>query len=194
MAKNKKQYQKDFYFDEYDEKDSLCQKLDAISEEIYQSENNSEAQKEFTKDYKPEDDAEINNFYKEIYSDIEEILFQEELYRTQISEQISNTHKGSFIKEIANKENLNTYYIVRPDDFIYNPRISVSAPVGPINRNKLSINGVMSPLYTVFRTHDIIPEYLEYFFKSTGWHLYMKFYGDSGARADRFSIKDSVFM
>jgi type I restriction enzyme S subunit len=51
----------------------------------------------------------------------------------------------------------------------------------------------MSPLYYVFRTHDIDPTYLEHFFTTTGWHRFMKLNGDSGARSDRFSIKDSVF-
>ncbi len=58
-----------------------------------------------------------------------------------------------------NDENLGNYYIVRSDDFVYNPRISVTAPVGPINRNRLGRNGVMSPLYTVFRTSNIEGRY-----------------------------------
>ena len=90
--------------------------------------------------------------------------------------------------------NLGGYYIVRNEDFVYNPRISTSAPVGPINRNKLGRIGVMSPLYTVFRPHDVDTTYLEYFFKSKYWHSFMNFNGDSGARSDRFSIKDSVFF
>ena len=89
---------------------------------------------------------------------------------------------------------LGGYYIVRSEDFVYNPRISVSAPVGPINRNKLGKIGVMSPLYTVFRPHDVDTAYLEYFFKSRYWHSFMNFNGDSGARSDRFSIKDSIFF
>ena len=89
---------------------------------------------------------------------------------------------------------LDGYYIVRNEDFVYNPRISTAAPVGPINRNKLSRVGVMSPLYTVFRPHDVDTTYLEYFFKSKYWHSFMNFNGDSGARSDRFSIKDSVFF
>ena len=89
---------------------------------------------------------------------------------------------------------LGGYYIVRNEDFVYNPRISTSAPVGPINRNKLGRIGVMSPLYTVFRPHDVDTTYLEYFFKSKYWHSFMNFNGDSGARLDRFSIKDSVFF
>lgn len=99
-----------------------------------------------------------------------------------------------FDKDISNKENINGYYVVRDDDFVYNPRISAKAPVGPISRNKLGRTGIMSPLYTVFRTHDVENEYLEWFFKSDHWHSYMYFNGDSGARSDRFSIKDSVFF
>ncbi|MHA7119010.1 restriction endonuclease subunit S [Aerococcus viridans] len=98
-----------------------------------------------------------------------------------------------FDKDISNEKNLNTYYIVRNDDFVYNPRISNFAPVGPINRNKLNKTGVMSPLYYVFRTHDINKAYLENYFNSSKWHKFMKLNGDSGARSDRFAIKDSVF-
>ena len=91
-------------------------------------------------------------------------------------------------------DNISGYYVVDDDAFVYNPRISTSAPVGPINRNKLGRTGVMSPLYTVFKTHSVYSEYLEWFFKSTRWHSFMKFNGDSGARSDRFSIKDAVFF
>ena len=52
----------------------------------------------------------------------------------------------------------------------------------------------MSPLYTVFRPHDIDTTYLEHFFKCGYWHSFMNFNGDSGARSDRFSIKDNVFF
>ena len=95
---------------------------------------------------------------------------------------------------MVNEDNLNGYYIVKRNDFVYNPRVSVSAPVGPINRNKLGRNGVMSPLYTVFRTHDIDEMYLEYYYKTTKWHRFMKLNGDSGARFDRFTISSMLFM
>ena len=98
-----------------------------------------------------------------------------------------------FNHDITNKENIGNYYIVRPEDFVYNPRISVTAPVGPINRNKLGRNGVMSPLYTVFRPHDAENSYLEYYFKTDNWYVFMKFNGDSGARSDRFSIGTELF-
>ena len=52
----------------------------------------------------------------------------------------------------------------------------------------------MSPLYTVFRPHDIDTTYLEHFFKCGYWYSFMNFNGDSGARSDRFSIKDDVFF
>ena len=98
-----------------------------------------------------------------------------------------------FDKNISNEKNLNGYYIVREDDFVYNPRISNYAPVGPIKRNKLGRTGVMSPLYYVFRPYNIDKKFLEYYFDTTVWHKFMKINGDSGARADRFAIKDSIF-
>ena len=113
---------------------------------------------------------------------------------TNSAEQGIISQKDYFDREIVNNENLNGYYIVRNDDFIYNPRISVTAPVGPINRNRLGRNGVMSPLYTVFRTHDINNLYLEFYFKTTKWHRFMKLNGDSGARFDRFTISSTQFM
>lgn len=102
------------------------------------------------------------------------------------------SQKDFFDHSISKMESLNGYYIVRSDDFVYNPRISVTAPVGPINRNKLGRAGVMSPLYTVLRPHNVENIYLDYFFKSTHWHEFMFLNGDSGARSDRFSIKDST--
>ena len=113
---------------------------------------------------------------------------------TNSAEQGIISQKDYFDREIVNNENLDSYYIVRNDDFIYNPRISVTAPVGPINRNRLGRNGVMSPLYTVFRTHDIDNPYLEFYFKTTKWHRFMKLNGDSGARFDRFTISSTQFM
>ncbi|MDE8314163.1 restriction endonuclease subunit S [Erysipelothrix rhusiopathiae] len=98
-----------------------------------------------------------------------------------------------FDKDISNEKNLNGYYVVNENDFVYNPRISNFAPVGPIKRNKLGRTGVMSPLYYVFKTKNVNKTYLEYYFDTTIWHKFMKLNGDSGARSDRFAIKDSVF-
>ena len=104
------------------------------------------------------------------------------------------SQRDFFDHDIAKLSSLDGYYIVKNEDFVYNPRISTSAPVGPINRNKLGRTGVMSPLYTVFRPHDVDTIYLEHFFKCVYWHSFMNFNGDSGARSDRFSIKDNVFF
>ncbi len=90
------------------------------------------------------------------------------------------SQKDYFDREVVNQENLDGYYIVKNDDFVYNPRISVTAPVGPIN--------------TVFRTHGIDNLYLEFYFKTTSWHRFMKLNGDSGARFDRFTISSTQFM
>lgn len=113
---------------------------------------------------------------------------------TNSAEQGIISQKDYFDREVVNEDNLDGYYIVRDNDFVYNPRVSVSAPVGPINRNRLGRNGVMSPLYTVFRTHDIDTMYLEYYYKTTKWHRFMKLNGDSGARFDRFTISSTLFM
>ena len=101
-----------------------------------------------------------------------------------------------FEKDISNEKSLNTYYVVRNNDFVYNPRISNYAPVGPVKRNKLGRTGVMSPLYFVFRitNSNIDLNFLETFFNTNTWHKFMKLNGDSGARADRFAIKDSTFL
>ena len=118
----------------------------------------------------------------------------------QFSETLTNSaeygvisQRDFFDKDISNEKNLNGYYIVQEDDFVYNPRISNFAPVGPIKRNKLGRTGVMSPLYYVFRTRNIDVVFLDYYFETTGWHKFMKLNGDSGARADRFAIKDLIF-
>jgi len=98
-----------------------------------------------------------------------------------------------FDKDISNKKNLNGYFIVRPDDFVYNPRISNFAPVGPIKRNLLGRTGVMSPLYYVFRVLEGNLSFVEKYFESIYWHDFMILNGDNGVRSDRFNIKDSVF-
>jgi len=96
---------------------------------------------------------------------------------------------------ITNVANISNYFVICPDDFVYNPRISVTAPCGPINRNRLNRPGIMSPLYTIFRADQCIAvTYLEYYFKTKKWHPFMFLEGNTGARSDRFSISDSTFF
>ena len=100
-----------------------------------------------------------------------------------------------FDHDITNDANISGYYVVQPDNFVYNPRISVTAPCGPINRNRLNRAGVMSPLYTVFSVDESVDKtYLEHYFKTSRWHDFMFLEGNSGARSDRFSISDATFF
>ena len=100
-----------------------------------------------------------------------------------------------FDREIAKEPSISGYYLVDDGDFVYNPRISASAPVGPISRNELGRCGIMSPLYTVFRLVEPFDGvYLSQYFKTSCWHRFMKLEGNSGARSDRFSIGDSTFF
>lgn len=97
-----------------------------------------------------------------------------------------------FDRDIAVKENTNNYHIVEINDFVYNPRISSSAPVGPISRNKIG-KGIMSPLYTVFRFKSEDINFLEHFFNTTIWHKYLKSVANYGARFDRMAISTEDF-
>ena len=98
-----------------------------------------------------------------------------------------------FDREIANQKNLSGYYVVEVNDFVYNPRISSHALVGPIKRNNLKV-GVMSPLYTVFRFKEGNLVFFEQYFQTTQWHDYMKSVSNSGARHDRMNITNESFI
>lgn len=99
-----------------------------------------------------------------------------------------------FDHQVSNNDNISGYYVVENGDFVYNPRISALAPVGPINQNQIGYTGVMSPLYYVFRVDGVDTDYLSYYFKTTLWHQYLKDVGNSGARFDRLAITDSDFQ
>ncbi|EHF4990978.1 restriction endonuclease subunit S [Enterobacter hormaechei] len=98
-----------------------------------------------------------------------------------------------FEREIVTESNLTGYYVVKTGDFVYNPRISSTAPVGPIKMNELT-QGVMSPLYTVFRFEKGLLKFYQYFFESSVWHDYMKSVANSGARHDRMNISGADFF
>jgi type I restriction enzyme S subunit len=101
--------------------------------------------------------------------------------------------RSFFDKDIANKANLAGYYIVEKGDYVYNPRISVTAPVGPISKNNIG-TGVMSPLYTIFRFNCSDNDFYAQYFKSAHWHQYMRQSSSTGARHDRISIAIDTFM
>ena len=98
-----------------------------------------------------------------------------------------------FDREIVTKDNLVNYSIIEHNDFVYNPRVSTAAPVGPISRNKLD-KGIMSPLYLIFGFHKGDINFYEYYFKSTHWHNYLKAKANYGARFDRINIATDDFM
>ncbi len=98
-----------------------------------------------------------------------------------------------FERHIVNENNLSNYFIVEKGDYVYNPRISVSAPVGPVSKNKLG-TGIISPLYTVFRFKNKDNDFYEQFFATNLWHRYIKSLSNTGARYDRISISADIFM
>lgn len=98
-----------------------------------------------------------------------------------------------FDKDIATQGNLKNYYVVKKGDYVYNPRISAAAPVGPISKNNVA-TGVMSPLYSVFRFGDSNNDFYAYYFKTAGWHQYMRRASSTGARHDRMAITNDDFM
>ena len=98
-----------------------------------------------------------------------------------------------FGKDIATQGKLEGYFVADLGSYVYNPRISSTAPVGPISKNKIG-TGVMSPLYTVFRFKDERNEFYEHFFKTAGWHDYMRHVSSTGARHDRMAISSDDFM
>lgn len=100
-----------------------------------------------------------------------------------------------FDRSIVTEENTSNYYVVGENDFMYNPRISQNAPAGPINRNKLGITGIASPLYTIFKAkHDTIVDFYEQYFSSNLWNNSMFMVANQGARHDRLNITSNDFM
>lgn len=100
---------------------------------------------------------------------------------------------GYFDKDIANQGNLINYHVVDIDNFVYNPRISKHARVGPLKRNNLK-RGIMSPLYTVLKAKKGDLFFLEKYFETTRWHRYMFKIANYGARHDRMNILQDDFM
>lgn len=122
--------------------------------------------------------------------------FQYRLVLSNIAQHGIVSQDQEFDKEIANEERIDGYYIVIPGAFVYNPRISVTAPCGPINVNETGETGIMSPLYTVFTisSPQISQDFLKYYFQSSCWYKYVKGVANYGARHDRISISDGDFF
>ena len=96
-----------------------------------------------------------------------------------------------FDRDIAT--NTGSYYIVETGDYVYNPRSSSTAPVGPISKNQIR-TGVMSPIYTVFRFRSDANDFFAHYFRSSHWHGYLRRVSNSGARHDRMAITNDDLM
>ena len=96
-----------------------------------------------------------------------------------------------FDRDIAT--NTDNYYIVETGDYVYNPRISSTAPVGPISKNQIG-TGVMSPLYTVVRFRSDANDFFAHYFRSSHWHGYLRGVSNSGARHDRMAVTNDDLM
>ncbi|PMB83699.1 hypothetical protein CJ206_07730, partial [Dolosicoccus paucivorans] len=117
------------------------------------------------------------------------------------NDSIKNVYTNSAHHGIINQDdfferkigvNLKNYTVVRKNNFVYNPRISRSAPVGPMNISNLSEPGVVSPLYTVFKLKiPTLNFFLSYYFLSSKWHRHMLKRANFGARSDRLSIRSN---
>ena len=134
----------------------------------------------------------LRNFFSKVNEKNARMLYSAVL--TNSAEYGIIDQRDYFDFDVANSNNISGYYIVQPDDFVYNPRVSVTAPVGPINKNELGYIGVMSPLYLVFKINGINKDYLCHYFKSNKWHKFMRISGNCGARFDRLSISDEQFV
>ena len=102
-----------------------------------------------------------------------------------------------FDRDIANDKNIDGYYVLRKNDFVYNPRKSSIAPYGPIQRYEYGESGIVSPLYLCFsatKENSIDTTFAKYFFESPTWYSYVYSHCDTGARHDRVSIQDAVFF
>ena len=104
-------------------------------------------------EYKPLNEIAYKNSIKNKDGNITEVL-------TNSALQGVIKQSPYFDREIVTEANLHGYYLVNINDFVYNPRISVHAPVGPIKRNKKCL-GEMSPLYTIFTVEIGNLSYLE---------------------------------
>lgn len=134
------------------------------------------------------EEIKLNNISRHITEKNKDMKYNETYTNSATQGIIKQT--DYFDKQITNADNIDGYYIVRQNDYVYNPRISVSAPCGPISKSHFSETGIMSPLYTVFRLNDEYGnnDYIEHYFKSSFWYRYMSSVANYGVRHDRMNI------
>lgn len=82
-------------------------------------------------------------------------------------------------------QDVSNYYLIKKGEFAYNRSTSKDAPVGAVRRLVDYEEGVLSTLYLVFSITDpqhVDPNYLSYFFETTGWHSWILERAAEGAR------------
>lgn len=101
-----------------------------------------------------------------------------------------------FDKDIAVEGKTNNYTIIKNGDFVYNPRKSSYAPMGPFNCYGLEDDGIVSPLYTCLRPKGVLDSnFLLWYFKTDKWHGYVNEHGaQNGVRHDRVGMTDAIMM
>ena len=101
-----------------------------------------------------------------------------------------------FDKDIANEGNTANYTIIQQGDFVYNPRKSSFAPMGPFNRYNLPDDGIVSPLYICLKPKDVLDaDFLLWYFQTNKWYRYISDNGaQNGARHDRVGMNDAIMM
>ena len=82
-------------------------------------------------------------------------------------------------------QDVSNYYLIKKGEFAYNRSTSKDAPVGAVRRLVDYEEGVLSTLYLVFSITDpqhVDPNYLSFFFETTGWHSWILERAAEGAR------------
>ena len=106
------------------------------------------------------------------------------------------SQRDFFDKDIAVEGNTEKYTIIQTGDFVYNPRKSSKAPMGPFNCYCLAEEGIVSPLYSCLRPKGVLDsKYLLWYFQTNKWHGYMINHGAQNcARLGRVGMTDKILM
>ncbi len=159
-----------YYIPNKDEQDKISTFITLLDKKIELQQRKIEALKIYKKGL-------IQRIYNSDWNNkikMEEILIQKSIRNTnnEIHNIYSVSNKDGFILQteqfkdrVIASEDTRNYKVVAKNDFAYNPaRINV----GSIARMKQNIRGIISPMYICFKCNEkILPEYLEYFFKSS---------------------------
>ncbi len=86
-----------------------------------------------------------------------------------------------FNKRIAST-NISGYYLMKNGEFTYNKSYSTSYPWGAVKRLDRYDKGVVSNLYIVFESHDIVSDFLVTYYDTNKWYKEVAIRAKEGAR------------